>query len=110
MFREIKAIFDVVGIYGQNKNKTYHYHFVIERKESGAFNYGDHSCHLLNLYDQNQNNEWVGDYLYDTRYDHIPTIKEKWVKEWKDFIQNNYQNVQSIELIDYEEKDVEERE
>jgi hypothetical protein len=45
MFKEIKATFDVVGI--THKGNEYHYRFVIERKESGAFRYGDHSCHTL---------------------------------------------------------------
>lgn len=110
MFREIKAKFDVKGLYGQNNDKVYHYHFVIERKESGAFNYGDHSCHILNLYDQDKDNAWLRDDYYDTRYDHISTNKDKWVKVWKDFIKREWLNVQSIDLIEYEEKDVEERE
>lgn len=107
MFKEIKAKFDVVGL--TERGNEYHYHFVIQRKESGANNYGDHSCHTLDLYDQNKDNKWLTDYIYDTRYDHISTDKNKWVKEWKDFIKREWLNVQSIDLIEFEENLVEER-
>ena len=106
MFKEIKAKFDVVGL--TERGNTYHYDFVIERKESGAFNYGDHSCHILNLYDHDTQ-KWLRDDYFDTRYDRISTDKTKWLKVWKDFIKREWLNVQSIDLIEFEENLVEER-
>ena len=103
MFKEIKANFDLVGSY---EGSVYHYRIEVIRKESGASKYGDHSCHLLNLY---ENDKFVSDNLYDTRYDHIPTQKDAWVKEWTDYIRDEWVNVKSVELLDYEEKEVEER-
>ena len=103
MFKEIKASFEV-----SSKNLHYHYLFVIERKESGAFKYGDHSCHLLNLYDLDKNKEWLRDDYYDTRYDHLTTEKEKWLKFWTNYIKENWRDVSEIKVIDYEEKEVEE--
>lgn len=101
-FKNITANFEVVGY-------CYHYRFEIKRRESGAFNYGDHSCHTLDIYDYNKNGEWVADYLYDTRYDHISTQKEKWVKVWVDFIKREWVKVESVKLLDYEEEEVDEK-
>jgi len=103
MFKEIKGSFEVLS-----KNLHYHYLFVIERKESGAFNYGDHSCHLLNLYDLDDNKELLRDDCYDTRYDHLPTDKAKWLKFWTNFIKENWREVSEIKVVGYEEKEVEE--
>ena len=107
MFKEIRAKFYVVG--ETDSGKQYSYDFVIERLESGAFKYGDHSCHTLKLYAHDNEDKVLRDDYYDTRYDHISTDKDKWVKEWKDFIQDNWLNVKSVELLDYEENLVEER-
>ena len=106
MFKEIRAKFYVVG--ETDSGKQYSYDMVLERKQSGAFKYGDTSCHTLTLY-KHDTEEYVADYLYDTRYDHISTDKDKWLKEWKNFIQDNWLNVKSVELLDYEENLVEER-
>ena len=45
-FKEIKATFRV-----KSKVGVYDYKFVIERKHSACFKYGDQSCHLLKIYD-----------------------------------------------------------
>jgi hypothetical protein len=103
-FTEIKAKFTMVG--KTERGNEYRYDIEIERKESGANAYGDRSCHLLNLYDHDTK-EWLRDDFYDTRYDHISTYKPSWVKVWKNFIKNNWINVQSVELVEWEEKEVE---
>ena len=103
MLKNIIANFEVVGY-------CYHYRFEIKRQESGAFHYGDHSCHTLDIYDYNKNNEWIGDYLYDTRYDGVSTEKDKWVKVWVAFIKENWHKVQSVKLLDYKEELVAEKE
>lgn len=100
MFKEIKAKFYVVG--KTDSGKQYAYDMVLERQQSGAFKYGDESCHLLTLY-KHDTGEFATDYLYDTRYDHISTDKDKWLKVWKDFITSNWLNVEIVELMDYQE-------
>ena len=105
MFKEIRAKFYVVGM--NEKGNRYSYDMVLERKHSGAFKYGDQSCHTLTLY-KHDTDKYVVDYLYDTRYDHISTDKDKWLKVWKDFIKDNWQNVLVIKTLDYQENLVEE--
>lgn len=95
-FKEITATFHVEG-------KHYEYYFVIERLHSGANKYGDESCHTLDIYKEGT---WVGDYLYDTRYDCIGTDKEEWVNSWKEFIQNNWENTPKVTLVTYKERKV----
>ena len=101
-FREIDARFDVCGV--SDWGVPYHYIFKIKRRQSGAFAYGDESCHILELYEDV--GKCLRDDLYDTRYDHISTYKPAWVKTWKNFIKRNWQNVKSVKLIGYEEQDV----
>ena len=103
MFKEIRAKFDVVGLL-PNSKRTYHYHFVIERKKSGAFKYGDHSCHILTIYEDNKQ---VREDYFDTRYEHISTYKPSWVKTWKNYIKRNWIDVQSVDLIEYSEEEKE---
>lgn len=99
-FKEIKATFRV-----KSKVGVYDYKFVIERKHSACFKYGDQSCHLLKIYDF-KDNRFLRDDYYDTRYDRIDTNKEEWIKEWKDYIKRNWQLKPNVELLEYEEREV----
>lgn len=107
LFKTIRASFEVKGT--SDNGKEYHYIFIIKRNKSGAFAYGDRSSHILTLYPygENEQSEKATDYYYDTRYDHIPTNKEKWVEEWKKYIKDNWINVNFIDLLLYEEKEME---
>lgn len=109
IFKEIKGTFYLKG--KTNNGKEYEYKVVITRKESGAFKYGDHSCHLLDLFNPETGEQInnFGDDYYDTRYDGISTEKNKWIKTWQDFISRHWVNVQEVKLLDYEEKEVEAR-
>lgn len=95
-FKEITATFHVEGY-------CYDYYFVVKRLQSGANKYGDESCHTLDIYEEGKH---VGDYLYDTRYDCINTDKEEWVKEWTNFIQDNWDKRPKVTLCTYEERKV----
>ena len=97
-FKEIVANFRV-------KTDTYDYKFVIERKHSACFKYGDQSCHILKIYDYNDNRFLRDDY-YDTRYDRINTQKDKWIKVWQDYIKTNWMFNPEVTLIDYKESEV----
>ena len=94
-FKTIKAEFEV-------KARNYHYRFVIERRKSGAFAYGDRSSHLLRVLDWDTREE-KGWHLYDTRYDRLSTKKEKWVENWKKFIRSHWQHHPEVRLMSYEE-------
>ena len=103
MFKELTTKFEV-----KREKLGYHYLFEIKRKESGAFAYGDHSCCLFDIYDMGKNNEHIRDDFFDTRYDHLKTDKESWVKMWRDYIKENWREVSEIVLISHSENMVEE--
>ena len=83
-FKTIEAKFRV-------KTRTYDYEFTIERKVSGAFAYGNRSCHILIISDFKTKKQLRDEY-YDTRYDSIPTEKGQWVNFWTRWIKNNWTN------------------
>ena len=89
-FKQISAVFKA-----KDKNIT----FLVERRVSGASNYGDRSAHTLKV-DNNMSQ------LFDTRYDGISTDKQKWITFWECYILNNYL-VTGIELESYSEKMIE---
>lgn len=99
-FKEIKATFRVKSTTG-----VYDYKFVIERKHSACFKYGDQSCHILKIYDF-EDNKFLRDDYYDTRYDHLDTEKEIWVKVWTRYIEKNWTLYPIVTLLDYEEREV----
>lgn len=103
-FKEIKAVFTATN--RNNEEIT----ITIERKLSGAFSYGDRSSHYF----------YVNDKLYrsyDSRYDGIPTEKDKWLNEIKKYIilpefydgdqYNEQRNSDDLKLISYDEKIIE---
>lgn len=101
MFKEIKARFQV-SLTTEN-GKKWEREVTIERQESGAFNYGDHSSHNIYL-----GGEWFT--TYDTRYDCISTDKAKWLKFWEKWLVDNWGHNKDFayKLLGYEEKEVEE--
>ena len=100
MFKEIKARFQV-SLTTEN-GKKWEKEVVIERQESGAFNYGDHSAHSIYL-----GGAWYQ--TFDTRYDRISTDKTKWLKFWEKWLVDNWGHNKdfAFKLIGYEEKEVE---
>ena len=101
MFKNITARFNVVedtafkaGKWNRDRSN---FIFKVRRYDGGAFRYGDYSSHCLEI----ENAEEMPHY-YDTRYAQISTDKEKWVKYWKDFIEEEY--MLKVELADYEEE------
>lgn len=105
MFKEIKAVFkvseDTSFIKGERKKDRSHFLFEVKRMLSGAFAYGDRSCHSVII--TNVPEEFP--YHFDTRYDCISTEKEGWVKFWKDWIEDRF--VLKVELSEYNESEVE---
>ena len=105
MFKEIKALFkvseDTSFIKGEwNKDRS-HFLFEVKRMLSGAFAYGDRSCHSVTI----TNVPEAFPYHFDTRYDSISTEKEAWVKFWKDWIEDRFGL--KVELSEYNEREVE---
>ena len=104
MFKEIKAVFkvseDTSFIKGEWKEDRSHFIFEVKRMLSGAFAYGDRSCHSVII-----TNVPNATYYFDTRYDGISTEKEAWVKFWKDWIEDRF--VLNVELSEYNENEVE---
>lgn len=105
MFKEIKAVFkvseDTSFIKGELKKDRSHFLFEVKRMLSGAFAYGDRSCHSVII----TNVPEAFPYYFDTRYDCISMEKEAWVKFWKDWIEDKF--VLNVELYEYNEKEVE---
>ena len=105
MFKEIKAVFkvseDTSFIKGECKDDRRHFLFEVKRMLSGAFAYGDRSCHSVVI--TNVPNALL--YHFDTRYDGISTEKEAWIKFWKDWIEDRF--VLKLELSEYNENEVE---
>lgn len=96
-FKQIKATYKTTG---RNNEPV---ELIIERTPSGAFKYGDRSSHAMYI-----NGNWYKG--YDTRYDRIPTDKENWLKEVMQYIiKPDYLGNSNhlIELVSYEEKEVE---
>lgn len=104
MFKEITATFkvqnDTAFNNGRwNKDRTY-FIFEVKRMLSGASAYGDRSCHsciITNVPD-------AFPYHFDTRYEGISTEKEKWIKYWKDWIEDRFDLV--VYLDEYDENEV----
>ena len=69
MFKEIKAVFkvseDTSFIKGECKDDRSHFIFEVKRMLSGAFAYGDRSCHSVII----TNIPNALPYHFDTRYD-----------------------------------------
>ena len=105
MFKEIKSVFKVSEatsfIKGALKKDRSHFLFVVKRMLSGAFDYGDRSCHSVII----TNVPEAFPYHFDTRYDGIRTEKEEWVKFWKNWIEDRF--VLKVELSEYNENEVE---
>ena len=105
MFKEIKAVFkvseDTSFIKGEWKKNRSHFLFEVKRMLSGAFAYGDRSCHSVII----TNVPEAFPYHFDTRYDCISTEKEAWVKFWKDWIEDRF--ALKVELSEYNENEVE---
>lgn len=105
MFKEIKAVFkvseDTSFIKGEWKEDRSHFLFVVKRRLSGAFAYGDRSCNSLII----TNVLKAFPYHLDTRYDGISTEKEVLVKFWKDWIEERFGL--KVELSEYNENEVE---
>lgn len=107
-FKEIKATFEVVGGYPKDLQDDTEWKsiFLITRHLSGAFAYGDRSSHSLSIFNEGEAiDEKKCDYYYDTRYDHIPTNKTEWVKEWTEYIKSNWCKVKYVKLLTYEENE-----
>lgn len=79
------------------------YTIIIERKLSGAFAYGDGSCHTLKTYNDK---DLSYNQLFDTRYEQIPTDKEGWINFWEEVIKDNFY-VESLKLLDYNNIEIE---
>lgn len=105
MFKEIKAVFkvseDTSFIKGELKKDRRHFLFEVKRMLSGAYDYGDRSCHSVVI----TNVPEAFHYHFDTRYDGISTEKEAWVKFWKDWIEDRFGL--KVELSEYNENEVE---
>lgn len=105
MFKEIKAVFkvseDTSYIKGELNKDRSHFLFEVKRMLSGAFDYGDRSCHSVII----TNVPEAFPYHFDTRYDCISTEKEEWLKFWKDWIEDRF--VLKVELSEYNENEVE---
>lgn len=105
MFKEIKAVFkvseDTSFIKGELKKDRSHFLFEVKRMLSGAYDYGDRSCHSVVI----TNVPEAFHYHFDTRYDGISTEKEDWLKFWKDWIEDRF--VLKVELSEYNENEVE---
>ena len=105
MFKEIKAVFkvseDTSFIKGEWKEDRSHFLFEVKRMLSGAFAYGDRSCHSVVI----TNVPNALPYHFDTRYDGISTEKEAWIKFWKDWIEDRFGL--KVELSEYNENEVE---
>lgn len=104
MFKEITAVFkvseDTSFIKGEWKKDRSHFLFEVKRMLSGAFAYGDRSCHSVKIINEPE----CFPYHFDTRYDGISTEKKKWVNIWKDWIEDRF--VLKVELSEYSEKEV----
>ena len=68
---------------------------------SGAFSYGDRSCHSVKIINEPE----CFPYHFDTRYDGISKEKEEWLKFWKDWIEDRFGL--KVELSEYNESEVE---
>lgn len=105
MFKEIKAVFkvseDTSFIKGELKKDRSQFLFEVKRMLSGAYDYGDRSCHSVVI----TNVPEAFHYHFDTRYDGISTEKEAWVKFWKDWIEDRFGL--KVELSEYNENEVE---
>lgn len=96
-FKEIKATFKGIGK-GACEGKEFI--ISIERMKSGASAYGDLSAHSI---------EFANDGMpqcFDTRYDGIPTDKQKWCLWWSKYLVKNYL-ISGVELLGYEENEIE---
>ena len=101
MFKEIKATFKVVEDTafkeGRWKEDRSYFQFEVKRVRSGATAYGDCSAHVLDL----PNVKGTMPKLFDTRYEGISTVKEKWISFWKKYIEEEYEL--KVELESYQE-------
>lgn len=68
----------------------------IKRKLSGAFAYGDRSSHTIMVNGNHQ-------YSFDTRYDGISSEKGKWLKFWKEWLNDNWK-INTLEEVSYSEE------
>ena len=107
-FKEMKVTFkvteDVAYKAGGWKEDRSYIKFVVNRYESGATHYGDHSGHTLYL----DGAKGTMPKYFDTRYEGISTDKDAWIAFWKEYIEREY--VLDVEPEGYEEKYVDERE
>lgn len=105
MFKNITARFNVVEDTafktGRWKKDRSHFVFKVERYDGGMFRYGDYSSHKVDIENINEMTHY-----FDTRYSGISTEKEKWIKYWKDWIEEEYEL--KVDLLDYKEEMVEE--
>lgn len=83
MFKEMKAIFEVVET--NNEYFAKGDRFVVKRLKSPCFAYGDQSQHIIDC--DNEYNTHVG---FDTRYSGISTQATAWRNYWKKYIEDNY--------------------
>lgn len=94
MFKEITATFDV--LFDTNRTEK----LIVKRMKSGAFAYGDQSCHSVELDGKPESRM-----IYDTRYDRIKTSKVDWLNFWTKFIYDKF-SVKMVNVLSYEEKEV----
>lgn len=68
----------------------------IKRELSGASAYGDRSAHTVMVNGRRYK-------IFDTRYERISSEKEKWLKFWKEWLNDTWK-IDKLEEISYSEE------
>lgn len=108
MFKEMRIVFvakkDPAYEAGQISFNREGFCWEVKRQLSGATAYGDRSEHSVIVIGHP---EFGGKY-YDTRYDGIPTQKDKWIQFWKNQIEDRVGGIElEPDMETYEEREEE---